>query len=247
MRTVKEVSRETGVSVRALHYYDEIGLLRPTRITDAGYRLYDDEALAQLWHILFLRRLRFSLRDIMAMMSNPRYDRQAALDTQLKLLHMQREQLDGLIAALEIMKKTGGMQTMDFTLLDNATLKAYEDEARAQWCGHDAWREYEEKQKHRTPEAMRDVGVGLMACFAELGTKKSLAPESDEAQEAAGRLRAYITDHFYSCTPQIFRSLSEMYVRDERMRKRIDEAGGEGCAAFASKAIAVYCDRLGSV
>ena len=79
MKTVKQVSRLTGISVRALHYYDEIGLLKPSDITEAGYRLYDDTALERLQSILFFRELEFPLKDIREIMESPDFDRKAVL------------------------------------------------------------------------------------------------------------------------------------------------------------------------
>ena len=79
MRTVKEVSKLTGVSVRTLHHYDAIGLLKPTAVTQAGYRLYDDEALGRLQSILLFRELQFPLKEIQAILDSPGFDRSQAL------------------------------------------------------------------------------------------------------------------------------------------------------------------------
>ena len=79
MRTVKEVSKITGVSVRTLHYYDAINLLKPTKITEAGYRLYDDQALNRLQHILLFRELQFSLKEIKTILDSPDFDPAEAL------------------------------------------------------------------------------------------------------------------------------------------------------------------------
>ena len=98
MKTVKEVSRLTGVSVRALHHYDAIGLLKPIRVTEAGYRLYDDTALARLQSILLFRELEFPLRDIKRILDDPNFDQSAALADQIKLLELRQEQLGRLIA-----------------------------------------------------------------------------------------------------------------------------------------------------
>ena len=97
MKTVKEVSHLTGVSVRTLHHYDAIGLLKPTQVTQAGYRLYDDAALGRLQTILLFRELEFPLKDIKAMLSASDFDPMAALDDQIRLLQLRREHLDRLI------------------------------------------------------------------------------------------------------------------------------------------------------
>ncbi|WP_343096004.1 MerR family transcriptional regulator, partial [Clostridioides difficile] len=97
MRTVKQVSDLTGISVRALHYYDEIGLLKPNKITDAGYRLYDDESIKTLQQILFFKEIDIPLREVKEIMSSQYFDKVEALKNQKKLLILKRKRLDELI------------------------------------------------------------------------------------------------------------------------------------------------------
>ena len=93
MRTVNEVSKLTGVSVRTLHHYDAIGLLKPTKVTEAGYRLYDDTALSRLQNILLFRELQFPLKEIEAILDNSNFDPQEALAQQIKLLELQQKHI----------------------------------------------------------------------------------------------------------------------------------------------------------
>ena len=97
MKTVNEVSKLTGVSIRTLHYYDEIGLLHPTEVTEAGYRLYDDTALERLQHIMLFRELEFPLKEIKEIVDNPNFDRSKALEQQIKLLTLKKEHIENLI------------------------------------------------------------------------------------------------------------------------------------------------------
>lgn len=113
MKTVKEVSDITGVSIRTLHYYDEIGLLPPTQITEAGYRLYDKKALEKLQEILFFKELELPLNEIRDMMSRPDYNRQQALATQKQLLECKRNRLNGIIELISDVMK--GVNTMNFS------------------------------------------------------------------------------------------------------------------------------------
>ena len=94
MKTVKEVSKITGISIRTLRYYDEIGLLKPARVTEAGYRLYDDQELEKLQEILFYKELEIPLSDIKKIMENPEYDKQKALAVQKSLLECKRNRLN---------------------------------------------------------------------------------------------------------------------------------------------------------
>ncbi|MDD2996837.1 MAG: MerR family transcriptional regulator [Paludibacter sp.] len=121
MRTVKEVSEITGISIRALRYYDEIGLLKPTALTEASYRLYDDEALERLQQILFFRELEIPLEDIKAIMENPNYDKEQALLTQKSLLEHKRNRLNGIIELITDVIK--GINTMNFEAFTNEDVK----------------------------------------------------------------------------------------------------------------------------
>ena len=114
MRTVKEISDLTGISVRTLHYYDEIGSLKPTEKSDAGYRLYDDKALETLQQILFFREFDISLKEIKAVLDNPALERNQILQVQRKMLVTKKERMERLIASIDEILK--GENKMDFTI-----------------------------------------------------------------------------------------------------------------------------------
>lgn len=121
MKTVKEVSDITGISVRTLHYYDEIGLFKPTEVSDAGYRFYDDEALAKLKQILIFRELDLPLADIRIIMDHPDVNHNSILERQRELLVLKRERLGRIISSIDAMLK--GDQNMDFTVFDETEIK----------------------------------------------------------------------------------------------------------------------------
>lgn len=130
MRTVKEVSRITGVSVRTLHHYDAIGLLKPTKVTEAGYRLYDDTALSRLQNILLFRELQFPLKDIKTILDSPDFDSSEAIVRQIELLELQYKHIGELIAfAREIQIK--GVKTMKFDVFDKNEIDRYKAEVKA--------------------------------------------------------------------------------------------------------------------
>lgn len=122
MMTVSEVSRLTGVSIRTLQYYDKIGLLHPNGHTEAGYRLYDDTALAALQQILLFREMEFPLKDIRQIMTQPGFDREKALTQQMELLMLKKQRLENLIDLARRMQQTGG-KSMDFTAFDTTKRK----------------------------------------------------------------------------------------------------------------------------
>lgn len=122
MKTVKEVSQLTGISVRTLHYYDEIGLFKPTEVTGAGYRLYDDKAIDKLGQILVFRELDLPLADIKLIMDNTDLDHNSVLAKQREMLHLKKQRLERIIANLDGMLK--GDHEMNFTVFDEAELQA---------------------------------------------------------------------------------------------------------------------------
>lgn len=240
MKTVHEVSELSGLSIRALHHYDAIGLLRPAGTTQAGYRLYDEKALERLQTILLFRELGFSLGDIKRILDDPGFDREAALRDHIQMLRLQKEHIDGLITAAQKMLKG---EDAGFTAFDKSEMERYAEEAKKRWGGTDAYRECEEKTRGLSDDEKQGAADGLMAEFAAFGKLKALNAGSEQAQDAVKALQAYITEHYYTCTKEILAGLGQMYSADERFRANIDKAGGEGTAAFVSEAIALYCKK----
>ena len=240
MKTVAEVSKLTGVSVRTLHHYDAIDLLKPTRITEAGYRLYDGEALSRLQTILLFRELKFPLKQIKIILDSPNFDPMRALDDQIQLLQLQRQRLDALILHAQNLQKKG-VSCMNFESFDNTQLEARAAEAREKWGATPAYLEFTEKTKGQTPAQQREDGDALMEIFRQFGTLRHLAPENDTVQAKVSQLQSFITDHYYTCTPQILRGLGQMYIAGDSMTENIDRAGGCGTAEFVHKAIEIYC------
>ena len=121
MKTVKDVSEISGVSIRTLRYYDEIGLLKPTELSDAGYRLYDNKALERLQEIMFFKELEIPLEDIKKIMDSPNYDKEQALLTQKNLLEQKRNRLNGIIELISDVMK--GVNTMSFKAFSNEEIQ----------------------------------------------------------------------------------------------------------------------------
>ncbi|MBR3785915.1 MAG: MerR family transcriptional regulator [Firmicutes bacterium] len=242
MRTVKEVSNLTGISVRTLHYYDQIGLLVPTAVTESGYRLYDDNALEKLQQIMLYRELEFPLRDIKNIMESTDFDRNRALQQQIEMLTLKKEHLENLITfarGIELL----GVNYMDFTAFDTKKLDEYAEEAKKNWGKTDAYREYEEKMKGMSKAQENKMGAEIMVLFVEFGEmiRSGCAPGDDKVQAQVKRLQDFITENFYTCTNQILSGLGKMYAGGGEFTANIDKAGGEGTAAFVNQAIEEYC------
>ena len=116
--------------------------------------------------------------------------------------------------------------------------RTYIEEAKERWGDTAAWREFAKRSG-----SVDETADGLMKLFTRIGELKEFPPESDEAQAAVSDIQQYITAHYYECTDEIFAGLGEMYVADERFRKNIDKAGGDGTAEFARDAIRLYCGK----
>ena len=242
---IKEFAELTGVSVRTLHYYDEIGLLKPSFVDEQnGYRFYDETSLERMQEILFYRELDFSLKSIAEILASPNYDKQKALAEQKRLLTLKKDRLERLIAALEQAEK--GEITM--SAFDNSEYETarqqYEDEAKQRWGGTDAYKESQEKTSSYSKEKWNDVLAGMNGIFAEFTERKKCgeSADSDAAQRLVKKLQDYITANFYHCTDNILAGLGQMYICDERFKNNII-SHGEGTAAFVSEAIKIYCKK----
>jgi len=237
---VREFADFAGVSVRTLHYYDEIGLLKPAAVDEhSGYRYYDGESLLRMQEILFYRELDFPLKTICEILSAPNYDRQKALEEQKKLLVLKKERLERLIMAVDAAAK--GETVM--SAFDSSEFERYKAEAKERWGETAAYAEYEKKRKGDSPEKNAALAEGMDAILGEfaLCMKGGAAPNSTEAQALVKKLQGYITEHFYTCTDQILSGLGQMYVSDERFKRNIDKHGC-GNAEFISEAIRCCCD-----
>lgn len=236
MRTVNEVSKISGVSIRALHHYDNIGLLPATEVTDAGYRLYDDAALERLQHILLFKELKFSLKEIKEILDSPDFDRSKALDQQIHLLELQKEHLQNLIDLANGIKMIG-VKNMSFEAFDTRKIDEYAAQAKESWGKTEAYKEFEQKAAGRSMEAQQKLNIEMMDIFAELGKIKDQSPESAEAIALVQKLQEHITENYYHCTDEILKSLGEMYAGGGDLTTNIDKVGGDGTAVFAQKAI----------
>ena len=240
---INEFAKLTGVSVRTLHYYDEIGLLKPA-LVDAqnGYRFYDENSLLRMQEILFYRELDFSLKSILEILSSPDYDKQKALAEQRKLLELKKERLERIIDALDGAVK-GKVTMAAFDNRDYETArKQYEIEVKQRWGETDAYKEHRQKTTDYTQDKWQEVNDGLLSVFTKFAEcmEKGDSAESDAVQELVKELQDYITVNYYTCTKEILAGLGVMYVADERFKTNIDK-NGDGTAEFVGDAIKIYC------
>jgi DNA-binding transcriptional MerR regulator len=241
MKTVKEVSELTGVSVRTLHHYDTINLLKPTQVTAAGYRLYNDVALEKLYMILVFRELGLTLKEIANILNAPDYDRNRVLEKQIKLMQEQIGKLQNRIALAKGML-TVGVKYMRFEGFDPEKMDDCSIQAKALYGKTDAYREFEQKSAGRTAQQEKDLGAQVMDFFVQLGKMRPCTPDCEEAQNWAKKLQMFFTENYYNCTPQILGCLAESYAGGGSMTENIDRVGGAGTGVFAKEVIDIYIE-----
>ncbi|MGN0691869.1 MAG: MerR family transcriptional regulator [Oscillospiraceae bacterium] len=241
---INEMARLTGVSVRTLHYYDRIGLLKPACVDKwNGYRFYDEKSLERMQEILFYRELDFPLKAISEILSSPDYDKTKALRKQKQLLILKKERLERLISALEGAEK--GEVTMSFEAFDNSEFEAvrekYAEEAKEKWGSTDAYRESARRTADYSKEKWTEVNNGMEALMKEFADcmNGGAKPSDSSAQALVKRWQDFISENYYECTKEILAGLGEMYSADERFAENIDRFG-DGTARFMTEAIGVY-------
>ncbi len=241
--SVGELTKLTGISIRTLHYYDEIGLLAPSETSEAGYRYYDDEAVMRLQQILFYRELDFPLSDIKRILSSPDYDRRRAMTEHRELLKLKRDRLDALIRLTDetLRGETTDMGLDKFNTSGvDAAKDQYAAEAEARWGKTEAYKQSARRTAGRSAEAEAAVQAemdDLVKGFAGMLDKDPAAPE---AQAQVKAWQAHITRHYYECSNAILAGLGEMYTADERFTANLDRYA-DGTAQFMREAIRLYC------
>lgn len=236
MMTVNEVSKLTGVSVRTLHHYDQIGILPATEVTEAGYRLYDESALERLQQILIYKELEFPLKEIKDIIDSPHYEQSKALDHQIRLLELKKEHLQNVID-LAWRIKSLGVKILSFEAFDTKKIDEYAREAKASWGKTEAYKEYEKKSEGRSKEKQQALNAEMMEIFAEFGKIRDQESNGEAAIALAKKLQDHITENYYTCTDEILSGLGQMYAAGGDFTINIDKVGGEGTAVFAYEAI----------
>lgn len=239
--SVSQAARLAGVSVRTLRWYDQIGLLKPTEVTPAGYRFYDDGAMAVLQQILFYRELGVPLEQIGRILSAPDHDRAEALQKHRTLLLMKRQRLDDMLRLVD--QTIGGNIMYDErpkpTQSDwEAVRNQYAQEAADRWGNTEAFLESREKHAAYTPDQETAIRAEMEEIFAAFGQCGD--PEGAEAQALVRRWQDHITRYHYRCTDAILACLGQMYAGDPRFQQNLDQYG-PGTAQKMSAAIAAYC------
>ena len=237
--TVGEVARLAGVSVRALHHFESLGLLLPSERSDAGYRLYSGSDLERLHTICVYRALGIPLIEIRKLLDDRSFSREAALREQVQRLQSERRRIDGLLHNLERVLDTPGGTMSPEKLFNGVQSSEIEAEAEARWGKEPAFAESKRRTARYTPETWAKIHAEIAEIEGEFATLLGRGVPTDAPAVAAlvDRHRGHIDRWFYACTPQIHLGLAGMYAEDPRFRDRY-EARAPGLAAYLSDAIA---------
>ncbi|WP_105619696.1 MerR family transcriptional regulator [Vallitalea okinawensis] len=250
---VKEVAQMVGISVRTLHYYDEIDLLKPDEVTEAGYRYYSDSNLEVLQQILFFKEMDFNLSEIRDILNDPSFNRKEALLTHKGFLIKKRNRLDRIInnvdKTLNTMKGEMDMNQKDmFDGFDMTEIEKYKEQYREEVREkYDTAKvkECEEKTDSYTKKDWAIIQKASEEITQSISRKMNLGPSHPEIQQLMDDYRAHITRYFYECTPEIFKGLGEMYVADPRFTAYYEKYK-EGLATFMKEAIDIYYNNQGN-
>jgi DNA-binding transcriptional MerR regulator len=246
---VGRVAELAGVTVRTLHHYDRIGLLRPSGRSEAGYRRYDDADLQRLQQILLYRELGFPLEQIAAILAEPEAGLEDHLRRQHRMLLERMARLQRMVATIE---RELEATKMGYNLTPEERLEVFGDfdpdahaeEAEQRWGHTDAYKESQRRAKSYDKSQWQQIGAESGAI--EQGLKAALEAgtpaDSDEAMDLAERHRQHISRWFYDCSYEIHRGLGEMYVADERFKAHYEQIA-PGLAEYARDAIRANAGR----
>ena len=246
--TVKQLSELAGVSIRTLHYYDEIGLLKPSWLAENGYRNYDDEAVLRLQQILFFRELELSLREINAILDIPEFDTMTALHAHRAGLESKIDRLRALIKTIDstIMHLTGEVDMNKKKLFKGFTPeeeKKYEQEARQRWGDEEVGASYKLWNSY-TPQKKEDIKSEGNAIYMELVSQIEAGnnPTNPEVQDIIARWHQHMR-YFYEPSAARLQGLGQMYVNSPNFANRFRELHPD-LPEFMRDAINQYCETL---
>ena len=239
--TVNEVAKLCGISVRALHYYDEIGLLVPDAFSDSNYRLYSNKDIDRLFQIIFLKEIGFELKKIKEILSDPNYNHEEALKNHKKILMIKKKRIEELI---EIVDKTIEGQDFCYTPFDNSEIIKiqiqYYKEAGLRFKNTPEFQEFEERNETNKLSKWNEFDKKAKIIFSELSELINNQPDSDEVQFIISKWQDCISENYYQCSKEMLKSLSEMYIGDNRFVDYYNNICN-GLAQFVYEAIQVYC------
>lgn len=240
-KTVNEVAKLTGLTARALHYYDQIDLLKPTANSEVGYRLYSDKDMETLQQIIFLKEIGFELKQIKDIVYKADLDKRETLLKHKELLMLKKKRIENLINLVDTQLE--GEAEISFIDCDQSIIvakqKTYHKEVIERWENTQAYQEFKQKQQKSTHEKY-DMDQQVKIIFGEISSYMAYPPSHIEVQKLILGWQEYITKHYYTCSKEMLQCLGLMYVEDERFKNYINTIN-DGLAQYIYDAICYYC------
>ncbi len=239
MYYIKEVSTLTGLSPRAIRYYDDIGLVKPIKIEENGYRIYDADSISKLKDIIFFKELDFSLKEIKIILTSKKYSQLEILKEQKKLLILKRNRYDTLISSIEdtICSVKEGKKLDKNILTGKDTYEKYKVEVLTKYGESNEYKEFSKKKY--TKNDYNKFDKETKEFFDKLASYMHLGYESTEVSNLVEEWQKYITANFYTCTDEVLLSLAHLYLEDTRFTKNFEKIK-PGLASFFSNGIKYY-------
>ncbi len=249
MYMINEISKLTGVSIRMLHHYDKIGLLKPNKRAESNYRMYNEDDIERLYQVLIFKELDFSLQDIKKILDDEEFDKEKALIVHRKIILEKKLRLERILSSIDdTIENLGGnvMNKDNLKAFNYEEINKYQDEYKKEiedkYGKTSAYEESKNKTSKYSKEDWKDIMEEADSIYKDLADVMNEEPGSDDVQLQIERWRNHINTNYYNCTIEIFRGLAAMYVADERFKKNIDKYK-VGLAEFMSNAMEIYCDR----
>lgn len=243
LKTVNEIAKLTGITVRALHYYDQINLLKPSNSSQAGYRLYSNEDVETLQQIMFLKEIGFELKQIKDIIHNSKFDKREALKKHKEILILKKKRIESLIKLVD--SELEGNSNLSFLEFNESTIiakqKEYHAEVVQRFKNTQAYKEFEEKQSKRNNK-FPDIDKKAREIFGEIAECMESSPSCKKVQHLISLWQKYITENYYNCTNEMLQCLALMYVEDERFKNYINSIRDD-LAQYINEAINFYCEN----
>ena len=242
--TIKQIADLASVTTRTMRYYDQIGLLRPTKTGRNGYRYYDRDSLLRLQQILFLRELDVPLREIQNLLNQTDLDLPAALARQRNALEGKRKRLQTLIKTIDhtIANLRGDNEMDDKDYFEGFDQSQYEEEVKERWGDNPKyaesqrrWKSYSKDEKEAIVKAGGEISIRMVA-------SEDSSADDEDVQTAVGEYYAHMNKYFYSFDLPFYSNLADMWVADERFAANYEKIRPGG-AEFVRQAVHIYCDR----
>ena len=245
--TVHEVAKLTGITIRALHYYDEIGLLEPAKADKTKYRLYTENDLEKLQQILFYREVGFSLKAIKELLSAPAYSKREALERHSELLKLRKKKIEELICLVN--DTLAGKTDYSFTAFSNSEISAlqekYRNEVIERWGSTHEYQEFSTlfsaKAEKERNQKWNDFLIRSQDIFERLAEFQGEEPTLPAVQSIVIEWQEYISENFYPCSDDMLMCLGEVYQTDKRFSDYINRFATWNIAEFFGEAIKAHC------